>query len=228
MEYASPLYLIFGLIGMLGWVATNTGLFKKAQIYIPRNNDQVKFSFLKFFIILTGIASWMLISYALMRPRIATGTVKNNIEVNDIFFVIDVSTSMLANDFTPNRLEAAKKEIKEFVGLRPTDRIGLIMFSEKAFTLLPLSIDLELVERSIDEIKIGFLGSGTNIGDALGLAVARAGHSLAKNKVVILLTDGVSNIGNITPLQAADQAKELNIKVYTNRNGKIPKEQRCL
>ena len=214
MEYATPFYCIFGLIGMLAWIFINTTFLKKAQIYMPKLEDGTQFSFLKFLIVLMGILSWAFISYALTRPRIAMGTIKDNIEVNDIFFVIDVSSSMLANDFSPNRLEAAKQEIKTFVELRPTDRIGIIMFSEKAFTLLPLSTDLELVERAVDEIKVGFLGSGTNIGDALGLAVARLGQSLTKNKVIILLTDGVSNIGNITPLEAAHQAKNLNIKVY--------------
>ncbi len=215
MEYATPFYCIFGLAGMAAWMSINITSFKKAQIYMPKNEKIVKFSFLKFLIILVGIVSWLFISYALMRPRDAIGTVKSNIEVNDIFFVVDVSSSMLANDFKPNRLESAKKEIKTFVELRPTDRIGIIMFSEQAFTLLPLSTDLELVERAVDEINVGLLGSGTNIGDALGLAVARAGQSLTKNKVIILLTDGVSNVGNITPLQAAHQAKDLNIKVYT-------------
>ena len=231
MEYATPFYCIFGVIGMVAWIFINTTFLKKAQIYMPKLGSQRQFSFLKFPIVLMGILSWAFISYALTRPRIATGTIKNNIEVNDIFFVVDVSSSMLANDFNPNRLEAAKKEIKTFVGLRPTDRIGLIMFSEKAFTLLPLSTDLELVERALDEIKIGFLGSGTNIGDALGLAVARAGQSLTKNKVIILLTDGVSNVGNITPLQAAQQAKDLNIKVYTigmgrSKGAKMPVQGR--
>ena len=182
---------------------------------MPQRKNNKSISLLKVFITLAGIVSWALISYALTRPRVATGTIKNNIDVNDIFFVVDVSASMSATDFSPNRLEAAKKEIKSFVGLRPTDRIGLIIFSEQAFTLLPLSTDLKLVEQAIDEIKIGFLGSGTNIGDALGLAVARAGQSLAKNKIVILLTDGVSNVGHIAPLQAAQQAKELNIRAYT-------------
>jgi Ca-activated chloride channel family protein len=156
------------------------------------------------------------------------GFAKNKIEVNDIFFVVDVSRSMLAEDFSPNRLEVAKEKIAEFVALRPTDRIGIIIFSEKAFTLLPLSTDLKLIKQMVGEIKVGgMLGSGTNIGDALGLAVARGAQSLAENKVIVLLTDGVSNVGFLTPQQAAQEAKEQGIKVYTigiggSRDAKIP------
>ena len=89
------------------------------------------------------------------------------------------------------------------------------MFSERVFTLLPLSTDLDLIKSIVNEIKTGFLGSGTNIGDAIGLAVARAAYSLAKSKVVILLTDGVSNIGSITPLEAAQKAKDQKVRIYT-------------
>ncbi len=156
-----------------------------------------------------------LIGFSLTQPRSPMGFAKNNIKVNDIFIVVDVSRSMLAEDFAPNRLESAKRKIREFVKLRPTDRIGIVMFSEKAFTLLPLSTDLKLIEQIIDEIKVGFLGMGTNIGDALGLAVGRAAQSIAKSKVIILLTDGVSNVGNMTPEQSAVEAKKQGVKVYT-------------
>jgi Ca-activated chloride channel family protein len=122
---------------------------------------------------------------------------------------------MEADDFKPNRLEVAKKKIEEFIKLRPKDRIGLIMFSEKAFTLLPLTTDTKLIKEMIKQIRTGLFGGGTNIGDALGLGVARAALSLAKNKIIILLTDGVSNVGNMTPLQAAEQAVKEKVKVYT-------------
>jgi Ca-activated chloride channel family protein len=95
------------------------------------------------------------------------------------------------------------------------DRIGLIVFSEKVFTLMPLSTDPDLLSKVIGDIQIGYLGSGTNIGDGLGLGVARARESNAKNKVIVLLTDGVSNVGNLTPLQAAEEAKREGIRVYT-------------
>lgn len=227
MEYATPLYALLGLAGASAWALLNMPVFKKAQIYLPNDAKGKNPSLLKFVIVLAGLMAWLSLSYALMRPRIPSGTVKNTVEVNDIFFVVDISRSMLANDFKPNRLEAAKGEIKKFVDLRPTDRIGLIIFSEKAFTLLPLSTDLQLVERAVEEIAVGFLGSGTNIGDALGLAVARGGQSLAENKVIVLLTDGVSNVGNMTPIQAAEEAQKAGIKIYTigiggSENARIP------
>src|SRR5690606_32519325 len=148
-------------------------------------------------------------------PKKPAGFVNDPEEVNDVIFVVDVSLSMLADDFKPNRLEVAKQKIQEFVDLRPTDRIALVMFSEKVFTLLPLTSDLKLVRQAISDLRTGFLGSGTNIGDALALGVARGLQSLAKNKVIILLTDGVSNVGTMTPLQAAEEAKNAGIKVYT-------------
>jgi Ca-activated chloride channel family protein len=134
---------------------------------------------------------------------------------------------MLADDIKPNRLEAAKEKIREFVKLRPTDRIAVIIFSEKVYTLLPLTTDPSLVDKILSEISIGFLGSGTNIGDGLALSVARAVNSETKNKVIILLTDGVANVGTMTPMQAAEEAKKYGIKVYTiglgtDNDAKIP------
>ena len=140
---------------------------------------------------------------------------KNTIEVNDIFIVLDLSRSMLAEDLKPNRFEAAKIKIQEFVSLFPRDRIGIVIFAEKVFTLLPLSTDLNLINKMVAQIKLGPLGDGTNIGDALALGVGRLLQSLAKNKVMILMTDGVSNVGTMTPLQAAEMAAEQKIKIYT-------------
>jgi Ca-activated chloride channel family protein len=182
---------------------------------VPKNLWKSGLNIKRIIKFVAGIVGLSLIGFSLTLPRLPVGYSKNQIKVNDIFIVVDVSRSMLAVDFAPNRLEAAKERIRDFVKLRPTDRIGIVMFSEKAFTLLPLSTDLKLIEQIIDEIKVGFLGQGTNIGDALALAVGRATQSLADSKVIILLTDGVSNVGNMTPLQAADQAKEQGVKVYT-------------
>jgi Ca-activated chloride channel family protein len=150
-----------------------------------------------------------------MQPRKPQKYTPSNIEVNDIILCIDVSRSMLAEDIRPNRLEVAKAKIREFVQMRPTDRISVVIFSEKVFTLLPLTTDPSLVDKVLSEISIGYLGSGTNIGDGLALSVARAVNSDTKNKVIILLTDGVANVGTMTPLQAAEEAKKFGIKVYT-------------
>ncbi len=183
--------------------------------------------FIQLTIFIVGITGWLFLSYALTYPRIPSGYTPNSQELNDLYLVVDVSRSMLADDFNPNRLEASKQKIKEFIRKRPKERIGIIMFSEKIFTLLPLSMDLDLIVKMVDDIQIGPLGAGTNIGDALGLAVARLIHSPAKNKVIVLFTDGVSNFGNMTPVQAAEEAKKENIKIYTigvggEKDAKIP------
>jgi Ca-activated chloride channel family protein len=215
MEFENPSYIIFGILGMVFWTISYFHLFKKPKIYIPKK-VLVKVSLIpRILIFLLGLFAWFLISVGLMGPRKPIGYLDSEIEVNDLMLVVDVSRSMLANDFRPNRLEAEKKKIADFVRLMPTDRIGIIIFSEKVFTLLPLSTDLNLIKQMIDEIKIGFLGSGTNIGDALGLAVGRLTQSLAKNKIIILFTDGVSNVGLMTPIQAAELAAEKKIKIYS-------------
>jgi Ca-activated chloride channel family protein len=155
------------------------------------------------------------------------GMDKNTIDVNDIFIVLDLSRSMMAEDLKPNRVEAAKQKIIDFVALFPKDRIGIVIFAERVFTLLPLSTDLELIKKMVDQIQLGPLGDGTNIGDALALAVGRLIQSQAKSKVILLLTDGVSNVGTLTPLQAAEMAAEKNIKIYTvgiggDKDARIP------
>lgn len=218
---------LWGILGLVFWTIGYFYAFKKPEIFFPKGRKAKKKLKGRIAIYIIGLVGWVLISFSLAGPRKAQGFANNSIEVNDIFFVVDVSRSMLANDFKPNRLEASKEKILEFIKMRPTDRIGIIMFSEKAFTLLPLTTDLKLINQIVSEIKVGFLGGGTNIGDALGLAVGRAAQSVAKNKVIILLTDGVSNVGFMTPLQAAEEAKKQKVKVYTigvggKRDAKIP------
>ncbi len=207
---------VWGLVGLTIWSLSYFNILKKSEIFLPGGIKEEASQLRRVLVWIVGAVGWLFISYSLTQPRIPQGFAKNKIEVNDIFFVVDVSRSMLAEDFTPNRLEVAKEKIGEFVALRPTDRIGIIMFSEKAFTLLPLSTDLKLIRQMVAQIDVGgMLGSGTNIGDALGLAVARGAQSLAKSKVIVLLTDGVSNVGFLTPIQAAEEAKAQGIKVYT-------------
>ena len=155
------------------------------------------------------------------------GMDKNTIDVNDIFIVLDLSRSMMAEDLKPNRVEAAKQRIKDFVALFPKDRIGIVIFAERVFTLLPLSTDLELIRKMVDQIRLGPLGDGTNIGDALALATGRLLQSQAKSKIILLLTDGVSNVGTLTPLQAAEMAAANKIKIYTvgiggDKDARIP------
>lgn len=162
-----------------------------------------------------SIVGWVLLSISAGLPVKYSETKKSKLNVRDIFFVVDVSRSMLAVDFTPNRLEVAKNHIRDFVELRGEDRLGIVMFAEKIITLSPLTYDQNSVLGKISEVNVGFLGNGTNIGDALGLATERLAKSEAKEKIIILLTDGVSNVGNINPLQASVFSKETGVKIYS-------------
>ncbi len=215
MEYFFEWPLFLSILCAVVWLVEILGYFKKTNLYIPKSYSSKKKKLIRIPVILMGLIGWAYLIYASMFPRLPLGFSNQKIEVKDIYFVVDVSRSMLANDFKPNRLEVSKQKIKEFVDMRPNDRIGIVMFAEKVFTLLPLTIDLKLVREVVDEIQIGFLGNGTNIGDALALGVARVVQSLAKTKIIILLTDGVSNVGTMTPLQAAEEAKKQKVKIYT-------------
>lgn len=217
MEFKYPLFIWIGVFAGLIWSLDYWKVFQKAQVYFP-GNESGHFSLkkiLRVLLFLVGVTGWGFLSYSLMQPRIPQKFSPRNIEVNDVVICIDVSRSMLAEDIQPNRLEVAKQRIRDFVRLRPTDRISVVIFSEKVITLLPLTTDPALVDSVLSEISIGYLGSGTNIGDGLALSVARAVNSETKNKVIILLTDGVANLGSMTPLQAAEEAKKYGIKVYT-------------
>lgn len=133
----------------------------------------------------------------------------------DIILCMDVSGSMLAQDFSPNRLEAMKQMAAEFVDKRPTDRIGLVLFAGESFTSSPLTGDRNTLKSQIFTAQTGYLADGTAIGDGLGTSVERLRSSKAKSKVVVLLTDGENSGGRITPNVAKEIAKSYGIKVYT-------------
>lgn len=156
-----------------------------------------------------------LFGVALARPQypLSDKTVKT--EGIDIVLALDISPSMLAKDFKPNRLEAAKEVAKEFIEGRPNDRIGLVLFAGEAFTHCPLTIDHDILIRFLDDVKVGMLTSGTAIGSGLGTAVNRLKDSPGKSKVVLLMTDGVNNSGEIDPVLAASLAQQTNIRVHT-------------
>lgn len=153
---------------------------------------------------------------ALARPRNVSVSkrTKSNRGI-DIIMAIDVSASMLAKDLKPNRLEALKNVAIDFVDRRPNDRIGIVVYAGESFTQTPITSDKSIVKRTIDGIQWGQLEDGTAIGMGLGSGVNRLKESKAKSKVIILLTDGVNNSGNLDPITATELAKELNIKVYT-------------
>lgn len=165
-------------------------------------------------IILRSLAMVALI-VALARPQSSLSWQNTTTEGIDIVIASDISGSMLAEDFKPNRLEAGKNIAIDFIKERPDDRIGLVIFSGESFTQCPLTIDHDVLINLYKEIKYGMIDDGTAIGMGLATAVNRLKDSEVKSKVIILLTDGSNNMGSIPPLTAAEIAKQFNIRVYT-------------
>lgn len=152
---------------------------------------------------------------ALARPQNSFEERKTEGEGIDVVLCIDVSGSMLAQDLTPNRLEAAKQVAADFVNMRPTDRIGLVVFAGESFTQCPITTDHRMLTSQIFNIRGGFMVDGTAIGSGLATSVDRLKTSVTKAKVVVLLTDGENNGGLIDPRTAKEIAKVLGIRVYT-------------
>lgn len=152
---------------------------------------------------------------AICRPRSSSEVEKIDTEGIDIMFAMDVSTSMLARDFNPDRISAAKDIAIEFIASRPTDRMGIAVFAGESYTQCPLTTDRATLINLMKEIETGLIDDGTAIGNGLATAVARCMDSDAKSRVVILLTDGVNNSGEVSPLSAAEIAKTYGIRVYT-------------
>ncbi len=156
-----------------------------------------------------------LLIVAIARPKTSSNVTRTDSEGIDIVLALDVSTSMLARDFTPDRIEAAKSIAIEFISQRPSDRIGVVVFAGESYTQCPLTTDRATLINLINDIECGLIDDGTAIGNGLANAVARLKDSQAKSRVVILLTDGVNNRGEVTPLTAAEIAETYGIRVYT-------------
>lgn len=166
-----------------------------------------------------------LIVIAIARPRSSTQTEKIDTEGIDIVLAMDVSTSMLARDFTPDRISAAKDIAIEFIAQRPSDRMGIVVFAGESYTQCPLTTDRATLINLMKEVQTDLIEDGTAIGNGLATAVARMMDSDAKSRVVILLTDGVNNSGEVAPQMAAEIAKTYGVRVYTigvGANGMAP------
>lgn len=162
------------------------------------------------------IATLSLVTLGLMGPQSIHARDDAEVQGIDIVLAIDCSLSMQAGDILPNRFEAMKSVVDSFIRRRPNDRIGAVVFGPEAYTLLPLTTDKEALRSMIQELELGFIaGDGTAIGNALGVALNRLRNSTAESRVVILLTDGESNSGNLSPQQAAEFASTMGVKVYT-------------
>lgn len=221
LEFASP-HFLFGLIIipiLIVWYIFNCN---KQQAYV-RFSDTGFFdklpkswkSYLRHIVFVLEMAALSLFIIALARPQSSTKKQNVNIEGIDIVLAMDISSSMLAADLKPDRLEASKAVASDFVIGRPGDRMGLIVFSGETFTQVPLTTDHGMMLNMLKDMKCGMLEDGTAIGDGLASAVSRLKDSEAISKVVILLTDGDNNAGSIDPSTAAEMAKLFGIRVYT-------------
>jgi len=168
-----------------------------------------------------------LVIVALARPQSGSSLSTISSEGIDIVIALDMSGSMQETDLVPNRLEAAKLVIQDFVRHRPSDRIGLVVFGREAYTHIPLTLDHGTFLRMLAELRLGMIdGNGTAIGNGIGVALNRLRKSDARSKVIIVLTDGENNAGNISPEQAARYAETLKVKVYTILAGDPERQER--
>ena len=219
MQFRDPLYfLLIIILPVVYWLSS-----KRQTIFMPFSNLDARaipktslklllyrfLPVLRFFILLLFIT-------ALARPVQPLSEKDFETQGIDIVLSLDISGSMLAEDFKPeNRLFVAKEEAKKFVNGRQNDRIGLVIFAKKAYSQCPLTLDYKILNSLIDDVQIGLIEDGTAVGMGLATAVNRLKKSNAKSKVIILLTDGDNNAGNIDPITAAELAHTFGIKVYT-------------
>ena len=171
------------------------------------------------------VLALILLIIVLARPQTTNSWQNSEVEGIDIMLAVDVSTSMLAEDLKPNRLEAAKDVAATFINGRPNDNIGITLFAGESFTQCPLTVDHSVLLNLIKDVKCGLIEDGTAVGMGIANAVTRLKNSKAKSKVIILLTDGTNNRGDISPLTAAEIAKSFGIRVYTigvGTNGMAP------
>ena len=222
MVFANPtyLYLLLLLIPMIGWYIYK---LRKSQASLQVSSTEA--------FEVAGAVSWKvylrhvpfvlrtlaiaLLIVVLARPQSTDSWQNSTTEGIDIVMAMDISTSMLAEDLKPNRLEAAKDVAASFINGRQNDNIGLVVFAAESFTQCPLTIDHGVLLNLFKDIQPGIIQDGTAIGLGLANAVSRIKDSQAKSKVIILLTDGVNNTGEIAPVTAAEIAKTFGIRVYT-------------
>jgi Ca-activated chloride channel family protein len=171
--------------------------------------------YLRHLLFVFRIIALAILIVALARPQSSESFQDISTEGIDIILTLDISGSMLARDFKPDRLEASKDVATEFIAGRPYDRMGLVVFSGESFTQCPLTTDHAVLINLLHEVKSGMVEDGTAIGMGLATAVNRIKDSQAKSKVIIILTDGVNNRGEIAPLTAAEIAKTFGVRVYT-------------
>lgn len=222
MVFANPtyLYLLLLLIPLIGWYIYK---LSKSQASLQVSSSEV-FElpeakswkvYLRHLPFVFRIVAVALLIVVLARPQSTNSWQNSSTEGIDIMLAMDISTSMLAEDLKPNRLEASKDVASSFINGRQNDNIGLVVFAAESFTQCPLTIDHTVLLNLFKDVQPGVIQDGTAIGLGLANAVSRIKDSQAKSKVIILLTDGVNNTGEIAPVTAAEIAKTFGVRVYT-------------
>ncbi len=236
MEFKNPLFFLLLLV-LVPYIVWYVMRFKQSlpSLKVPDTSKYMKVPksfrlYLMHLPFLLRIILMTLVVCILARPQSKHSWSNTDVEGIDIMLSVDVSTSMLAQDFKPNRVEALKEIAQRFIEKRPNDNIGLTMFAGEAYTQCPLTTDHTVLMNLYNSVDCnmaarGIIDDGTAIGDGIMNAILRLKESQAKSKVIILLTDGVNNSGNISPQTAAEIAKKYGIRIYTigiGRNGMAP------
>ncbi|MBQ0060556.1 MAG: VWA domain-containing protein [Bacteroidaceae bacterium] len=236
MTFANILYLLL-LIPLLAYIAWYIIGNKKTtpSLKVPDTHAYIDapFSWRVAMIhvpFVLRVFAYVMIVLALCRPQTRTDWSNKEVEGIDIMLAMDISTSMLAQDLKPNRVEAAKQVASSFIANRPTDNIGLTFFAGDAFTQCPMTMDHAVVlnflkKMGCEDVQRGLIQDGTAMGMGIANALTRLESSKAKSRIIILLTDGVNNLGDISPLTAAEMAKSYGVRVYTigvGKNGLAP------
>lgn len=220
LEWESPWFFLLLALLPLIWYrivknaerTTNVLEFPSLHFFEERRNWKIRiYAWLPYFRLI-AIALFVM---ALARPRWILREEKINAEGIAIFLTMDLSSSMLSKDFDPNRLEVSKAVAVDFISKRPYDRIGLTAFSGEGYTQCPLTTDHEALKVLLNDLRCGLIEDGTAIGMGLACSINRLKEDSAKSKIIILLTDGVNNAGDISPALAADLAKTYKIKIYS-------------
>ena len=220
IKFAQPVFFwLFALVPILIWwewsrsgKAQGTVMMSSVR---PFANQRSWRTWLRPFPFVLRLLALTCLIVALARPQTRNDEQLVNGEGIDIVLCLDISGSMLAQDFTPNRMDAAKNVAGEFIDHRPTDRIGLVIFSGESFTMCPLTTDRTVLKTQLSNVASGLLEDGTAIGSGLATGVERLKNSPSKSKVIILLTDGENNGGLIDPNTAKEIAKSVGVRVYT-------------
>ena len=239
MVFANPLclYLLLLILPLILWyvikqkhqptlIVASTSVFQKMRVHTPRN-------LLIHIPFVLRVITLIFVILVLARPQTHESITESEREGIDIMMAIDISTSMRAEDLKPNRIEAAKQVATEFIANRPNDNIGLTLFGGEAFTYCPLTMNHGVLLSMFANVNCdlqayGVISPGTAIGMGLSSALAHLEHSKSKSRIVILLTDGENNVGDISPLMAAEMAQKQGIRVYTIALGREGKSKQVV